>query len=276
MGLSVTEFEPGDAVYGFSMEAGAAAEFMKITAGCIHTISKIPGSLTFEEASSLPTPAHTGIQALVRMDEEIPGGLKGKTVFVPAGLGGIGSLVLQLLKPVFGAEKVITTLSTAKIPLLPELLGKGLVDQIVDYTKEDVIATIGLESVDCMLDTIWMSMTYLPLLKKGGLVLSIMGKSGDTAAKDLPDIPWALRKVMNLVDLMMKWRARRWGVRYEHAHTQFEKRDSEMIEKLVVEGKLKAVVGQSAAMDDLKAVRKMFDMVGGLKGATGKLVVKVC
>lgn len=67
-----------------------------------------------------------------------------------AGLGGIGSLLLQLLNPVFGAVKVITTLSTAKVPLLSGLLGEGLVDQIVDYTKEDVVVEVGRQTVDVM------------------------------------------------------------------------------------------------------------------------------
>lgn len=44
-------------------------------------------------------------------------------------VGGTGSFACQLAKNVFHAGKVITTVSTAKVPKVPELLGEGTVDQ---------------------------------------------------------------------------------------------------------------------------------------------------
>lgn len=44
-------------------------------------------------------------------------------------VSGTGAYACQLAKNVFHAGKVITTVSTAKIPRVPELLGKGVVDQ---------------------------------------------------------------------------------------------------------------------------------------------------
>ncbi|KAH8593925.1 chaperonin 10-like protein [Bisporella sp. PMI_857] len=275
VGSSVTEFKAGDKVYGFNMTANASAELMLLSPASKRNfrISKIPEGLSFEQAASLPVSAHTAIQALTRIDSELPGGLKGKTVFVTAGLGGIGCVALQLLKPVFGAGKVITTLSTGKINLLPTILGDGLVDQVVDYTKEDVIAAIGPGSVDFILDTIMSSMSYLPLLRKGeGVVVGEKGKSGDTLIKEMPDTPWLLVKLLNIVDAVYKWRARRLGVRYEHADTRFIREDSEMIEKLVVEKKLKTVL-EATKIDNLIEVRKMWNKVASGKGAVGKYVV---
>lgn len=74
------------------------------------------------------------------------GDLTGKTVFVPAGcsisfptsfvdfsdinlVSGTGLFACQLAKHVFRASKVITTVSTAKIPKLKELLGEGTIDE---------------------------------------------------------------------------------------------------------------------------------------------------
>ncbi|TVY68897.1 NADPH-dependent alkenal/one oxidoreductase-like protein [Lachnellula suecica] len=142
VGASVTDFSPGDAVYGFSMRAGAAAEYLLLSPKFKHCISKIPGNLSFEESASLPVSIHTALRAIQQLDG-MSGGLEGKTVLVTGGLGGAGSMALQLLKPIFGAGKVITTLSTAKIPLLSTVLGEGLVDQIIDYTTTDVIAEAG-------------------------------------------------------------------------------------------------------------------------------------
>lgn len=44
-------------------------------------------------------------------------------------MSGTGAYACQLAKNVFHAGKVITTVSTSKIPKVPELLGEGVVDQ---------------------------------------------------------------------------------------------------------------------------------------------------
>ena len=270
------DFAPGDAVYGFRMGGTAAAEYLLLTASYKYSIAKILGGLSFEESASLAISTHTALRALDKINDSMPGCLKGKTVLVTAGLGGIGSVALQLLKPVFGAGKVVTTLSTGKIPLLSGLLGEGLVDQIVDYTTQDVVTEAGAGTVDFVLDTVFASMAYLALLKPGtGVVLSVMGKSGTTLMEDYPGAPWMVKKLMDVLDAFFKWRAARWGVRYEHANTQFTKADSERIGKWVGEGKLKPVVDEVFDMEDLDRVRKAFDLVWTGKGAVGKYVVKI-
>jgi NADPH:quinone reductase-like Zn-dependent oxidoreductase len=44
-------------------------------------------------------------------------------------VSGTGLFACQLAKNVFHAAKVITTVSTAKVPKIRELLGDGIVDQ---------------------------------------------------------------------------------------------------------------------------------------------------
>ena len=44
-------------------------------------------------------------------------------------VGGVGSLACQLAKNIFGAAKVITTVSTEKVGKIDKLLGNGIVDQ---------------------------------------------------------------------------------------------------------------------------------------------------
>lgn len=96
------------------------------------------------EAASIPLAAMTALQALRRYQ----GNLEGKTVFVPAGcksppdyswrfqfaeicftVSGTGLFACQLAKNVFKAGKVITTVSTAKVSKVDELLGQGVVDE---------------------------------------------------------------------------------------------------------------------------------------------------
>jgi NADPH:quinone reductase-like Zn-dependent oxidoreductase len=202
--------------------------------------------------------------------------LKGKTVLVPGGLGGCGSIALELLKPVYGAGRVITTVSTKKVGLVTEMLGEGLVDQVIDYTKQDVVKEIGIGTVDFMFDTAMVCFPYIAVLKPGsGLVLSILGKSGETMKKDFPETPWWLLKIMDAHDGMQKWRARRWGVRYDHVWNHFEERDAERIAEWAGEGKLKAVIGKTAKLSDLETVRALYDIVGQRKGSGGKYIVTI-
>ena len=44
-------------------------------------------------------------------------------------MSGVGSIAVQLAKNCLGAAKVITTVSTAKVPKVEGLLGKDVVDQ---------------------------------------------------------------------------------------------------------------------------------------------------
>jgi NADPH:quinone reductase-like Zn-dependent oxidoreductase len=44
-------------------------------------------------------------------------------------VSGTGSFACQLAKNVFGADKVITTLSASKLCRVAELLGEGVVDE---------------------------------------------------------------------------------------------------------------------------------------------------
>jgi NADPH:quinone reductase-like Zn-dependent oxidoreductase len=44
-------------------------------------------------------------------------------------VGGTGIFACQLAKNIFKAGKVITTVSTQKVPKVKELLGEGIVDE---------------------------------------------------------------------------------------------------------------------------------------------------
>jgi hypothetical protein len=89
VGENVEKFAVGDAVYGLTLGGQAAAEYVLIKPKYIHSIAHKPPYMSFEDAACLTSPGHTIVQTLLRADSELEGGLKGKTVLVPAGLVSI-------------------------------------------------------------------------------------------------------------------------------------------------------------------------------------------
>ena len=240
-------------------------------------IAKKPPRLTHAEAASLGIAGITALQALEKADHEVPGGLKGKTVFVPAGLSGTGLAGLQLAKNVFGAGKVITTVSTAKVDKVPALLGSGVVDQIVDYKTQDPLKEIPGGSVDFMFDTMGGTLSYVSLIKpKSGRIITIATvPAGSGVKKAFPQAPFYLTYIMDLMDWFYRFRTGRWEVGYEYLGVEIKTKDLDKMSTLVTEGKVKPVVGKVAKLDDLTAVREGCNDVYKAHGGIGKFVIEI-
>ncbi|KFX94428.1 hypothetical protein V490_04360 [Pseudogymnoascus sp. VKM F-3557] len=275
VGSAVTDFRPGDRVFGFTVYGGGAAEYLLLKPHRMLSLAKLPDEISFEDASYFPSSSHTIIQSLDCAEAAIPGGLKGKTVFVPAGLSATGSLALQLLKPVYGAGKVITTVSTAKVPRIVELLGEGKVDQIIDYTTQNVVAEIGLQTVDFMLDTSFSAMKYIQIMKPGtGLLYTLTGKKGKDLREDWPTLPWIVGKLLDAANAVYIWRASRWGVEYKPMFIKMHNSDLQRVGEWARSGKVKAIVGESANLADLDRVKALAAVVKKRNGL-GKYIITI-
>lgn len=147
VGEGVTQWKKGDRVvyHGDFNKRGAYAEYGVTTA---HTISRIPDSITFEEAAALPTAGYTAYQALFR---KLPMNAI-ETILIHGGAGGVGGFGIQLAKA--AGKTVITTASERNHDYV---LSLGA-DHVIDYTKEDVKAKVmeltDGRGVDAVLDTV--------------------------------------------------------------------------------------------------------------------------
>src|SRR5947208_10062000 len=121
-GRNVTEFKPGDEVFG--VRAGALAEYICVTAS--RAVVSKPGNVTFEQAASIPT-ALTALQGL-RDTGHVKAGQK---VLINGASGGVGTFAVQIAKA-FGAE-VTGVCSTKNVDLVRSIGA----DYVIDYTKED-------------------------------------------------------------------------------------------------------------------------------------------
>lgn len=167
VGSGVRNLKEGDEVYGDIIEKafedpkqmGSLAEF---TAAEEHLLALKPPNLDFVEAASLPLALETAYEGLQRAAFS-----EGKSVLVLGGAGGVGSLVIQLAKHVFGASTIAATASTAKLELVRSLGA----DLAIDYTKhklEDLDTKF-----DLVYDTIGEREGAIKALKEGGSVVGI-------------------------------------------------------------------------------------------------------
>lgn len=134
VGREITEFRPGDEVFG--ARNGALAEYV-----CVRdAVALKPANLTFEQAAAVPVAALTALQGL-RDKGQIQSGQK---VLINGASGGVGTFAVQIAKAL-GAE-VTGVCSTRNVDLVRSL---GT-DHIIDYTEEDF--TRSSQRYDLMLD----------------------------------------------------------------------------------------------------------------------------
>src|SRR5260221_12037783 len=131
VGRSVTEFKPGDEVFGACR--GAFAEYACASQS---KLALKPDHVTFEQAAAVPVAALTALQGL-RDKGKIQSGQK---VLINGAAGGVGTFAVQIAKS-FGAE-VTGVCSTRNVELV-----RGLgANHVVDYTSDDF--TRGAERYD--------------------------------------------------------------------------------------------------------------------------------
>jgi NADPH:quinone reductase-like Zn-dependent oxidoreductase len=127
VGKNVTQFKPGDEVFGG--KNGALAEYVCVLAD--RSVVLKPTNMTFEQAASVPVAAITALQGL-RDKGKIQGGQK---VLVNGASGGVGTFAVQIAKS-FGTE-VTGVCSTRNVDLVRSIGA----DHVIDYTKEDFTKT---------------------------------------------------------------------------------------------------------------------------------------
>jgi NADPH:quinone reductase-like Zn-dependent oxidoreductase len=171
LGQGVTRFAVGDRVFGmprFPREAAGYAEYVTAPS---RQLARTPAGLSDIEAGALPLAALTAWQALVDTAAVKPG----DRVLVQAAAGGVGHLAVQIAKS--RGAYVIGTARAAHHRFLSEL---G-VDELIDYTAQDVGATVS--DVGLVLDLVGgdVGLRSLPALRDDGLLIAIPS-SADLAA----------------------------------------------------------------------------------------------
>ena len=136
VGRDVTQFRPGDEVFGG--RSGAFAEYVCVRED--RAVVPKPANVTFDEAAAVPVAAITALQGLRDKGQIQPG----QKVLINGASGGVGTFAVQIAKA-FGAE-VTGVCSTRNVDLVRSIGA----DHVIDYTQEDF--TRSDRRYDLMLD----------------------------------------------------------------------------------------------------------------------------
>jgi len=142
VGRNVTQFKPGDEVFGTCHGAFAEYSTSRSMTGMKSVLVRKPANVTFEQAASAPVAALTALQGL-RDRGRIQ---QGQRILINGAAGGVGTFAVQVAK-LFGAN-VTGVCSTSNVDMIRSIGA----DSVVDYTKEDV--TKSGQCYDLVLDCV--------------------------------------------------------------------------------------------------------------------------
>jgi len=246
VGSNVTEFKPGDEVFGG--KRGSVAEYV-----CVRKdrVALKPSNITFEQAGAVK---HAGLTALQ--------GLKtGKIharqkVLINGASGGVGTFALQIAKA-FDTE-VTAVVSTRNV----EIASKLGADHVIDYTKEDF--TKGAERYDLLFDNVTnhsMSERRRILTPNGICVLAGIGSAGPNQG-----LMWRIARGFG---------AALWSGLTDHKFarymTKMDQADLKFLSDLMAQGKVTPFVEKTYRLSETAEALRYFS-----EGhARGKLVIEI-
>jgi NADPH:quinone reductase-like Zn-dependent oxidoreductase len=137
VGREVTQFRPGDAVYGSVSRACAAYAVASQSA-----LAPRPSGITHEQAAAVPTSATAALRGIRDVGRVGPQ----HKVLINGASGGVGTYAVQIAKAL--EAEVTGVCSTGNVELVRSIGA----DHVIDYTKDDF--TQGRERYDLFLDTV--------------------------------------------------------------------------------------------------------------------------
>ncbi len=163
VGRNVTQFKPGDEVFGSCR--GAFAEYACTSESALVTK---PNNVTFEQAASVPVAAFTALQGLRDKGQIQPG----QKVLINGAAGGVGTFAVQIAKW-FGAD-VTGVCSTRNVDMVRSIGA----DRVIDYTREDF--TKSGQRYDLIFDSVGNHslLACRRVLNPKGIYIQVGGPSG--------------------------------------------------------------------------------------------------
>lgn len=248
VGKNVTEFKPGDEVFGVCR--GALAEY---ACASERGLAIKPANITFEQAASIPLAGLTALQGL--RNGEIQAGQK---VVINGASGGVGTFAVQIAKS-FGAD-VTAVCSTRNVDLIRSIGA----DRVIDYMKEDY--TKGDQRYDMIFDNVCnhsFTERRRVLTSTGICVLVGMGGAGVKEGEAIGRIVGNLFMAYGLSSFTDQ--------KFVQYMTKVRKDDLVLLGDLVQTGKVNPVIERTYGLSDAPEAFRLLDQ----GHARGKTVVTI-
>jgi NADPH:quinone reductase-like Zn-dependent oxidoreductase len=248
VGKNVTQFKPGDEVFGICR--GSLAEYA-VTPERALVIK--PPNVSFEQAASLPLAGLTALQGL-REGKIQPG----QKILVNGATGGVGTFAVQIAKSL-GAE-VTAVCSTRNLDLVRSIGA----DNVIDYTKEDF--TKSDQRYDVIFDNVCNHSFFerrRVLTTKGICVLAGMGGAGVKEGQALGRIAGNLFTARGLSSFTDQ--------KFAQYMTKVSKQDLSMLGDLMQAGKVRPVIERTYKLSEAPEAIRQLDA----GHARGKLVITI-
>src|ERR1700719_99003 len=248
VGKNVTQFKPGDDVFGG--RGGAFAEY--VCRRAVGAVALKPASITFEQAASINIAGITALQAIRDKGKVQPG----QKVLINGASGGVGTFAVQIAKS-FGAD-VTGVCSTRNVDLVRSIGA----DHVIDYTKEDFTKTD--QRYDLIFDLVGnhsFSERRRILNQNGICVMAGIGGAG-----------WHDGMGMRLAgELNAYVRSRFVSEKFVAYIAQFNKKDMTILGDLMQSGKVKPVIDRTYKLSETAHALRYLEQ----GHARGKVVVTV-
>ncbi len=241
VGEKVTQFQPGDEVFGDLSGCGWGG-FAEYVSTRENALSLMPGGVTFDEAAALPQAGLLALQGL----RDAGGVQPGQRILINGAGGGVGSFAIQMAKT-FGAE-VTGVDSAIKLDIMSSLGAK----HVIDYTKADF--TKSEQTYDFILDVAahHSFFDYKRVLNPGGIYVMVGGAASP------------IYQALLLGPLISRMGSRKMGILMHKPN-----KDMALLKKLVEDGKVSPVIGRCYPLSKVADALKYF----GEGKAQGKIVI---
>lgn len=224
VGKDVTQFKPGDEVFGACN--GAFAEY-----ACAResAFAMKPSSVSFEQAASVPVAALTALQGFRDKAHVQPG----QKVLINGAAGGVGTFAVQIAKT-FGVE-VTGVCSTRNVELVRSIGA----DIVIDYTREDF--TSNGKQYDVIFDLVanHSFAEHRRVLTPRGIYIGAGMIGLDGSMRQL---------LMRLIPELVKWRF--VSQKSVNLLARLDQKDLDAIGALIVEGRVTPVIDRRYSLSE--------------------------
>src|SRR5256885_9015012 len=238
---NVTQFKPGDEVYGVGNSG-----YAEYATARVNQIALKPKNRSFEEADGVPIAGFTALQALRNHGHIQPG----QKELVNGAGGGVGTFAVQIAKS-FGAEVTAVT-NTQNLDLVRSLGA----DHVIDYTKEDFTKNEQRYDLICDIASAHSPSSYKRIMNPNGICVIVGFRD----------------KVINrLIYFVIRKRFSTGDKKFKFFVAKSNQEDLDFMKELMEAGKITPVIDRRYQLSETPQAIKYL----GEGKARGKIVITV-